>query len=57
MRSYKEGIAHQYLTETKYDRVSILRRDDFGPVPRPPVYKTYADVPTIPLPKPLFGET
>jgi SagB-type dehydrogenase family enzyme len=57
MRSYKEGIAHQYLMETKYDRASILRRDDFGPVPRPPVYKTYADAPKTQLPKPLFGET
>ena len=57
MRSYKEGIAYQYLMETKYDRVSILHRDDFEPVPRPPVYKIYADAPKTQLPKPLFGET
>jgi len=57
MRSFKEGIAHQYLTETKYDRASILRRDDLGPIPRPPVYKTYADAQQTPLPKPPLGET
>jgi SagB-type dehydrogenase family enzyme len=57
MRSYKDGIAHQYLMETKYDRASILRRDDLGPVPRPPIYKTYADAPTTLLPKPTFSET
>lgn len=57
MRSYKEGMAHQYLMETKYDRVSILRRNDLGPIPRPPVYKTYGAAPKTPLPKPFFGET
>ena len=57
MRSYQEGIAFQYLRETKYDRESILRRDDLGPVPRPPVYKIYAEATKIPLPEPVFEET
>lgn len=57
MGSFKEGIAHQYLMETKYDRVSILRRDDLGPIPRPPVYKTYADARQTPLPRPPLEET
>ncbi len=57
MRSYKEGIAHQYLMQTKYDRGSMVRRDDLGPIPKPAVYKTYAEAPKTPLPSPLFGET
>ena len=57
MGSFKEGMAHRYLMGTKYDRASILCRDDLGPLPRPPVYKTYADAPATPLPKPLFEET
>ena len=56
MTSYRDGIAFQYLKETKYDRTSILRRDDLGPVPRPPVYKTYPDAPRIALPQPSFPE-
>ena len=55
--SYKDGIAYQYLKETKYDRESILRRDDLGPIPRPPVYKNYPEAARIPLPKPPFEET
>ena len=57
MRSYKEGIAYQYLRETKYDRESILRRDDLAPIPRPPVYKNYPEAARIPLPKPAFEKT
>ncbi|MCK4487334.1 MAG: SagB/ThcOx family dehydrogenase [Desulfobacterales bacterium] len=57
MRSYKDGIAYQYLRETKYDRESILRRDDLRQIPRPPVYKTYPEVAKTPLPRPVFGET
>ena len=57
MRSYKDGIAYQYLKETKYNRESIVRRDDLGQIPRPPVYKTYPEAATIPLPKPALGET
>jgi SagB-type dehydrogenase family enzyme len=57
LRSYKDGIAYQYLRETKYDRESILRRDDLGQIPRPPVYKTYPEAAKIPLPRPVFGET
>jgi len=57
MRSYRDGIAYQYLRETKYDRESILRRDDLGQIPRPPVYKTYPEAAKIPLPRPVFGET
>ena len=57
MRPYKEGIAYQYVRETKYDRESILRRDDLGPIPRPPVYKNYPEAARIPLPKPAFEKT
>lgn len=57
MRSYRDGIAYQYLRETKYDRESIFRRDDLGPIPRPPVYKNYPEAARIPLPKPVFEET
>jgi SagB-type dehydrogenase family enzyme len=57
VRSYKQGIAYQYLKETKYDRESILRRDDLGPIPRPPVYKDYPEAYRISLPKPAFEET
>ena len=57
MKSYKDGIAFQYMKETKYDRTSILRRGDFGPVPRAPVYKRYPDAPRIALPKPAFPQT
>jgi SagB-type dehydrogenase family enzyme len=57
MRSYKEGIAFQYLKDTKYDRKSILRRDDLGPIPRPPVYKDYLDSTKINLPRPAFEPT
>ncbi len=57
MKSYKQGIAHQYLRETKYDRTSILRRDDLGPAPRPSVYKNYPDGPKVPLPSPGFEQT
>ncbi len=55
--SYKDGIAYQYLKETKYDRESILRRDDLGPIPRPPVYKNYPEAARIALPKPAFEKT
>ncbi len=55
--SYKDGIAYQYLRETKYDRESILRRDDLGPIPRPPVYKNYPEAARIALPKPAFEKT
>jgi SagB-type dehydrogenase family enzyme len=54
---YKDGIACQYMTETKYDRESIFRRDDLGPIPRPPVYKTYPEATKRSLPKPPLGET
>ncbi|MBW2020280.1 MAG: SagB/ThcOx family dehydrogenase [Deltaproteobacteria bacterium] len=57
MRSYKEGIAYQYLKETKYDRESIFRRDDLGPIPRPSVYKNYPNADRVTLPKPAFEET
>jgi len=57
MMSYKDGIAYQYLRETKYDRESILRRDDLGPIPRPPVYKNYPEAARIALPKPAFEKT
>jgi SagB-type dehydrogenase family enzyme len=57
MKSYRDGIAFKYIKETKYDRASIYRRDDFGPVPRPPVYKSDPDAPRIALPKPAFPET
>lgn len=57
MRSYKEGIAYQYLRETKYDRESILRRDDLGPIPRPPAYKDYPEANRISLPRPAFEKT
>jgi SagB-type dehydrogenase family enzyme len=57
MMSYKDGIAYQYLKETKYDRESILRRDDLGPIPRPPVYKNYPEAARIALPKPAFEKT
>lgn len=57
MRSHKEGIAYQYLKETKYDRETISRRDDLGPIPRPPVYKIYPEAAKVPLPRPVFGET
>jgi len=57
MKSYKDGIAFQYLGETTYDRTSIMRRDDLGPVPRPPVYKSYPGVPRIDLPRPPLPET
>jgi SagB-type dehydrogenase family enzyme len=57
MRSYKEGIAYQYLRETKYDRASILRRDDLGPIPRPPVYKHYPEAAKVSLPRPVFEKT
>ncbi len=57
MRSHKEGIACQYMKETKYNRESIFRRDDLGPIPRPPVYKHYLDFPRVALPKPAFEET
>jgi len=53
----KKGIAFQYMGETKYDRKSIFRRDDLGPVSRPPVYKTYPEATQISLPKPKFIET
>jgi SagB-type dehydrogenase family enzyme len=56
MMSYREGIAFQYLRETKYNRESLVRRDDLGPVPRPPVYKTYPEAPRVDLPKPVFEE-
>jgi SagB-type dehydrogenase family enzyme len=57
MKSYTEGIAYQYLLETKYDRASILRRDDLGPVSRPPVYKKYPHASKVPLPSPDFQQT
>ncbi|MDY6951276.1 MAG: SagB/ThcOx family dehydrogenase [Thermodesulfobacteriota bacterium] len=57
MTSYKDGIAFQYMKETKYDRTSILRRGDLGPVPRVPVYKRYPEAPKIALPQPAFPET
>lgn len=57
MKSYKDGIACQYLKHTKYDRASIFRRDDLGPIPRPPVYKTCPDARRIALPRPVFEET
>ncbi len=57
MSLYKEGIAYQYLKETKYDRESIFRRDDLGPMPRPPVYKNYPEAPRISLPRPAFEKT
>ena len=57
MTSYKDGLAYQYLTETKYDRESILRRDDLGQIPKPLVYKTYPEASKHPLPRPVFGET
>jgi SagB-type dehydrogenase family enzyme len=57
LRPYKEGIAYQYVRETKYDRESIFRRDDVGPIPRPPVYKNYPAAARIPLPKPAFEKT
>ena len=57
MKSYKEGIAYQYLRQTKYDRTSIFRRDDLAPVPRPPLYKNYPDTPKVPLPRPGFEQT
>ena len=55
--TYKKGIAFRYVRETKYDRDSIFRRDDLGAIPRPPVYKTYPEAPTVPLPRPPFKET
>ena len=55
--SYKTGIAYQYMQETKYDRKSIFQRDRFGPIPRPPVYKTYPEAPKNSLPRPRHGET
>ena len=57
MTSYKDGLAYQYLRETKYSRESILRRDDLGQIPRPAVYKTYPEASKHPLPRPVFGET
>jgi SagB-type dehydrogenase family enzyme len=54
---YKDGIAYQYMQETKYDRESILRRDPFGPIPRPPVYKTYPEAAKTSLPRPPLKET
>jgi SagB-type dehydrogenase family enzyme len=54
---YKDGIAFKYMRETKYDRDSIFQRDAFGPIPRPPVYKTYPEAAKRPLPKPSPGET
>ncbi|MBW1677605.1 MAG: SagB/ThcOx family dehydrogenase [Deltaproteobacteria bacterium] len=57
MKSYKDGIAYQYLRETKYDRESILRRHDLGQIPRPPAYKTYPEAAKIPLPRSVFGKT
>jgi SagB-type dehydrogenase family enzyme len=57
MRSFKDGIAQRYLRETKYDRASILRREDLGPIPRVPVYKTYTNASPIPLPKPVLEDT
>jgi len=57
MKSYKDGIAFQYMKETKYDRASIFQRGAFGPVPRAPVYKRYPDAPRTALPKPTFPET
>lgn len=57
MKAYKDGIAYQYLKETKYDRVSIFRRDDLGPMPRPSVYKDYPEAARISLPKPAFEKT
>ena len=54
---YKDGIAFKYMRETKYDRDSIFQRDSFGPIPRPPVYKTYPEAAKRPLPKPSPGET
>ena len=57
MRSYKDGIAYQYIRETKYDRKSIFRGDDLGQIPRPPVYKTYPKAAKIPLSRPVLEET
>ena len=57
MKSYQDGIAFQYLKETKYRRTATFGRDDLGPVPRPPVYKSYPDAPRIALPKPAFQDT
>jgi len=54
---YKDGIAYQYMRETKYDRVSISRRDDLGPIPRPSIYKTYPEATKSPLSEPPFEET
>lgn len=57
MKSYKDGIAYHYLKQTRYDSTSIKRREDFGPIPRPPVYKHYPDLPRIYLPRPDFEKT
>ncbi len=57
MKSYREGIAFQYLRETKYDRESIMQRNSLGPIQRPPVYKIYSEGAKIPLPEPVFEET
>ena len=54
---YKDGIAFQYMRETKYDRDSIFQRDPFEPIPRPPVYKTYPEAAKRFLPKPSSGQT
>ncbi|UCG80753.1 MAG: SagB/ThcOx family dehydrogenase [Desulfobacterales bacterium] len=55
--TYKDGMAFQYLRETKYDREAIFRRDDLGQIPKPPIYKTYPEAPKTPLPRPPTGET
>ncbi|NVM23206.1 MAG: SagB/ThcOx family dehydrogenase [Desulfobacterales bacterium] len=57
MKSYQEGIAYQYLKQTKYDRSLSLKRDDLGPLPRPPAYKNYPEAPRTALPKPAFEKT
>ena len=54
---YKDGVACQYMRETKYDRESIFRRDDLGPISKPPVYKTYPEATKSSLPRPPLEET
>jgi SagB-type dehydrogenase family enzyme len=56
MTSYKDGLAFTYLRETKYERTSTMSGDKLGRVPRPPVYKSYPDAPTVSLPKPSLPE-